>query len=48
MTRVGSRFQPIKDNAILYQQLYRDVYLKMYHQLQPLYKRIQEITGYPA
>jgi len=48
MTRVGDIFQPDPQRAKLYAQLYNDVYLKMYRQLQPLYKRIQQITGYPA
>ena len=48
MTRVGEVFQPDPERAALYRSLYKDVYLKMYHQLQPLYKRIQEVTGYPA
>jgi hypothetical protein len=30
-----------------YQRLYREVYLKMYRQLKPLYQKIREITGYP-
>ena len=28
--------------------LYREVYLRMYRQLKPLYRRIRAITGYPA
>jgi hypothetical protein len=31
----------------VYERLYRQVYLKMYRQLQPLYREIAEITGYP-
>ena len=48
MTHVGDEFMPIADNVRLYRQLYNDVYLKMYDRLQPLYQRIQEITGYPS
>jgi sugar (pentulose or hexulose) kinase len=47
MTRVGERFEPIAENKALYNRLYKDVYLKMYKQLKPLYKTIQDITGYP-
>ena len=31
----------------LYDELYRGVYRRMYRQLQPLYKEIRRITGYP-
>ncbi len=47
MTRVTDTFMPDEHNVILYDKLYRQVYLKMYHQLKPLYKTIQQITGYP-
>ena len=47
MTRVGDVFHPNKETRALYQQLYSEVYLKMYPQLQPLYRKIREITGYP-
>lgn len=48
MTRVGDIFQPQPQAAKLYDQLYNEIYQKMYKQLQPLYKKIKEITGYPA
>jgi hypothetical protein len=32
----------------LYSRLFNEVYLKMYPQLQPLYKSIRDITGYPS
>lgn len=48
MTRVGDIFEPQPQATLLYDQLYKDVYQKMYKQLQPLYKRIRQITGYPA
>jgi len=48
MTRMGKVFEPIHENCQLYDHLYRRVYLKMYERLQPLYKEIQDITGYPA
>ena len=47
MTRVGRVFEPIEGNRAVYDRLYREVYRKMYRNLQPLYKRIADITGYP-
>lgn len=47
MTRVGNVFEPHPQTQALYDRLYREVYLKMYPQLQPLYQSIREITGYP-
>lgn len=47
MTKVGDVFEPDFQTTKLYDQLYKNVYLKMYKRLQPLYKQIKEITGYP-
>lgn len=47
MTRVGKVFQPNAERVALYERLYREVYLRMYTQLRPLYRSIREITGYP-
>ena len=47
MTHEGDRFTPIEDNVRIYNQLYNEVYLKMYDRLSPLYGSIREITGYP-
>jgi len=47
MTRAGKVFQPITENNKIYQELYQRVYRKMYERLLPLFKEIQEITGYP-
>ncbi|HZX27636.1 MAG TPA: FGGY-family carbohydrate kinase [Telluria sp.] len=47
MTRIGRVFEPIAQNQAIYDRLYRQVYSKMYKQLQPLYAEIAEITGYP-
>jgi sugar (pentulose or hexulose) kinase len=47
MTRVGRVFQPIPANHAMYDRLYRRVYRKMYRRLQPMYREIAEITGYP-
>ncbi|MCW8806974.1 MAG: FGGY-family carbohydrate kinase, partial [Rhodanobacter sp.] len=48
MTRVGRVFQPDPAAQQLYDQLYRQVYLGMYRQLRPLYRKIRQLTGYPA
>ena len=48
MTRVGQVFQPNPQAVAVYERLYREVYLRMYRQLRPLYRSIREITGYPA
>ncbi len=47
MTRVRDTFEPRPQIAATYDALYRDVYLKMYRRLRPLYERIRDITGYP-
>lgn len=47
MTRISRTFEPNAENHKLYDELYNRVYLKMYDRLSPLYKEIQDITGYP-
>ncbi len=47
MTRVGDVFIPNPETAQKYDRLYKEVYLNMYKQLQPLYRSIRDITGYP-
>ena len=47
MVNYADTFMPNKANAKLYNDLYKDVYLKMFDKLEPLYKRIREITSYP-
>ena len=47
MTRIGRVFEPEPEHARTYEQLYRRVYCRMYQRLQPLYRDIQAITGYP-
>ncbi len=47
MTRVGDRFEPNPETAVLYERLYKEVYCRMYRRLEPLYSRIRRITGYP-
>lgn len=47
MTRIGRVFEPVAANRQVYDKLYRRVYRRMYERLQPLYRDIAEITGYP-
>ena len=47
MTRISQTFLPDSSNVGLYQQLFTQVYQKMYRQLKPIYKKIKAITGYP-
>jgi sugar (pentulose or hexulose) kinase len=47
MTRIGRVFEPQPLAGKTYDELYRRVYRQMYTRLQPLYREIQEITGYP-
>jgi len=47
MTGAGRVFDPIPDNVARYDQLYRAVYRPLYGRLQPLYKAMRRITGYP-
>ncbi|MCK9379632.1 MAG: FGGY-family carbohydrate kinase [Sulfuritalea sp.] len=48
MTRVGRVFHPEPQHVHIYEQLYRKVYCRMYQRLQPLYREIRKITGYPS
>ena len=48
MTRIGQVFLPQPEHARTYEQLYRRVYCRMYERLQPLYRDIRAITGYPS
>src|SRR3990172_518707 len=43
MTRVGQVFEPDLTTQAVYDQLYNEVYLKMYSKLKPLYQSMQEI-----
>jgi sugar (pentulose or hexulose) kinase len=47
MTHIGDTFDPDPKNRAIYDGLYREVYLKMYKRLQPMYQKIRSITGYP-
>ncbi|HCY84178.1 MAG TPA: carbohydrate kinase [Desulfobacteraceae bacterium] len=48
MTRPAATFMPNPDHVSIYKALYKRVYKRMYKALSPLYKDIQQITGYPA
>ncbi len=48
MTNVGKVFHPKPEAVKTYDDLYKNVYLKMYKSLKPLYKSIQKITNYPS
>jgi sugar (pentulose or hexulose) kinase len=47
MTHIGDTFEPDLRHRVVYDGLYREVYLKMYRRLRPMYEKIREITGYP-
>lgn len=47
MVRTGRTFEPVPEHRRIYDDLYRDVYLKLYDVLEPVNRRIAEITGYP-
>ena len=47
MTRIAETREPRPATHAMYEQLYRDVYLKLYERLKPLYGEIRRITGYP-
>ncbi|MCG8635581.1 MAG: FGGY-family carbohydrate kinase [Desulfobacterales bacterium] len=47
MTRPVARFTPNPDHVAVYKALYERVYKRMYKALCPLYREIQQITGYP-
>jgi sugar (pentulose or hexulose) kinase len=48
MARPGRVFEPQPAAVRTYDALYREVYRPLYGRLQPLYRRIRGITGYPA
>jgi sugar (pentulose or hexulose) kinase len=47
MVKKGRVFEPVPANHRVYDDLYQGVYLKTYSVLEPLYKKIAAITGYP-
>jgi sugar (pentulose or hexulose) kinase len=44
MTRPGRTFEPSPAASARYEQLYREVYLRMYPRLRPLYERLRHLT----
>jgi sugar (pentulose or hexulose) kinase len=48
MTRPGHSFTPNAESRALYRDLYERVYRQAYKRLQPLYRDIQKVTGYPS
>jgi len=44
MTHRGDTFEPQPETRRLYDGLYRDVYLRLYERLRPLYEKIGRIT----
>ncbi|RIV17617.1 carbohydrate kinase [Alicyclobacillaceae bacterium I2511] len=48
MTHKTEVFEPQMPDVALYDSLYRQVYQNMYPKLRPLFRAIQEITGYPS
>ena len=47
MVAFAQEFTPITENTAIYREMYQRVYRKMYESLEPLYKEIRDITGYP-
>jgi sugar (pentulose or hexulose) kinase len=47
MTRLAETRDPDPANRVVYEDLYRGVYLRLYDRLRPLYAEIRRITGYP-
>jgi sugar (pentulose or hexulose) kinase len=48
MVKKGRTFEPVAASSRVYDDLYRQVYSKTYTRLEPLYRKIASITGYPA
>jgi sugar (pentulose or hexulose) kinase len=47
MTRIAETRDPDPAAHAVYEDLYRNVYLRLYERLKPLYAEIRRITGYP-
>jgi sugar (pentulose or hexulose) kinase len=47
MTRIAETREPDPAAHVMYEDLYRNVYLRLYERLKPLYAEIRRITGYP-
>ena len=48
MSRSGAIFKPVDAHHKTYNRIYDDVYCKLYEQLRPSYRALQDITGYPT
>jgi sugar (pentulose or hexulose) kinase len=48
MVRKGRTFEPDARNHRIYTQLFHDVYKKTFRAMEPIYRRIARITGYPS
>jgi sugar (pentulose or hexulose) kinase len=48
MVRKGKTFEPNPQSSKIYNDLYNDVYKKLYTVMEPVNRRIAQITGYPA
>jgi ribulose kinase len=48
MVRKGKTFMPNAQSHRIYTQLFNDVYKKSFNVMEPIYRRIAQITGYPA
>jgi len=44
MCRQGKAFEPIPENAKIYQKLYQETYKRLYKQLKPLYKNLHNLN----
>ena len=47
MVAYDTVFEPDKNHAAIYKDLFSKVYLNIYSALKPIYRNIREITGYP-
>ncbi len=48
MVKKGRTFEPNPQNHHIYTRLFNDVYKKTFSTMEPVYRRIAQITGYPA
>jgi len=48
MVHKGKTFMPNPQSHQIYTQLFNDVYKKSFNVMEPIYRRIAQITGYPA
>ena len=48
MVSKGKTFVPNAQSHHIYTQLFNDLYKKSFSTMEPIYRRISQITGYPA